>query len=287
MRCRVNDLLAPEYAVLLEYPIHAMPRYGDSKPAHPKLASVLAAHEPTYRETMLEIGAFAEKLARIPETAENSSRCSWDNTFFSSMDAIALYGILGSKKPTRYFEVGSGNSTKFARRAIEDLSLCTMITSIDPAPRAEVDELCDRVVRQPLEDVDTDIFEQLQAGDVLFVDNSHRAFQNSDVTVFFLDVLPDLKPGIFVHLHDIFLPFDYPAIWVNRYYSEQYLLATRLLTHPEIADLILPMAYLSTQAWANDLMNEIWAAPIFQRAFERYRGLTGGYTGVSFWMRSR
>jgi hypothetical protein len=278
--------MVPQYAVVLEYPIRPVPRYGESKPAHAKLAQLLSAHDGIYREVLLEIGGFLEQLKGIPEHTAIPSECYWNNTYFSGLDAIALYGLLGWKKPARYFEVGSGNSTKFARRAIQDLGLATTVTSIDPAPRADIDPLCDRIVRQPLEDVDIGIFGQLAAGDVLMIDNSHRAFQNSDVTAFFLDVLPALKPGVFVHLHDIFLPFDYPSLWADRHYSEQYLLAAHLLSNPD-ADVILPLAYLSKQEWALSLVNRIWTEPIFQRTFERYRGVTSGYNGVSFWMRSR
>src|SRR5260370_713340 len=81
------------------------------------------------------------------------------NIYFSALDAIALYGLLGLRKPSRYLEVGSGNSTMFARRAIRDLGLGTQITSIDPQPRAEIDALCDRVVRTRLEEFDLALFD--------------------------------------------------------------------------------------------------------------------------------
>ena len=93
-----------------------------------------------------------------------------------------------------------------------------------------MDAVCDTVIRQPLETLDTaGIIENLQAGDILFVDGSHRCFTNSDVTVVFLEILPRLQPGVLVHFHDILLPYDYPPAWSRRYYSEQYLLACWLL----------------------------------------------------------
>ena len=85
-----------------------------------------------------------------------------------------------------YFEIGSGNSTKFARHAIKLGDLRTKVMSIDPAPRAEIDLLCDKTFRMRLEDSDHQIFSILQAGDVLFFDGSHRFLTNSDVAVFFL-----------------------------------------------------------------------------------------------------
>src|SRR5690606_30946570 len=93
----------------------------------------------------------------------------------------------------------------------------------------EIDMICDNVFREPLEDVGLEIFDALGAGDILYIDNSHRAFMNSDVTVVFLDILPRLKPGVLVQIHDVTLPYDYPEVWIDRHYSEQYLLAAWLL----------------------------------------------------------
>jgi hypothetical protein len=110
--------------------------------------------------------------------------------WFIELDAVALYGFIATRKPRRYVEIGSGTSTKFARRAVTDHSPRTEIISIDPDPRSEIDALCDDVMRMPLEDVPADFFAGLCADDILFFDGSHRAFQNSDVTVFFCGRLP-------------------------------------------------------------------------------------------------
>jgi len=286
MRWRLKELVHPEYPVMLDYPLRLEPRYGEGKPAHPEIAALLARNDEAYRATLNGLSGFSEHLMRIPETPNGSAAGEpyWGNSYFSALDAIALYGLLGSRKPSRYFEVGSGNSTKFARRAVRDLALNTQIISLDPAPRAEVDALCDRVIRQSLEDVDTALFDELGAGDMLFVDNSHRIFQNSDVTVFFLEVLPRLKPGVIVHIHDIFLPFDYPRLWMNRHYSEQYLLAAYLLAEYSRLEVLLPLAYLSQHLGSDAFVNNTWRQPLFQRAFSGYRQLTGGYIGTSFWL---
>lgn len=144
-------------------------------------------------------------------------------------DAVALYGMLFEFRPKKFVEVGSGYSTKFARRAVHEHSLRTRITSIDPAPRTEIDQLCDFVIRRPLEELDLSVFDELEPGDFLFIDSSHRTFSNSDVTVAFMDVLPRLKAGVVVDFHDIFWPYDYLPEWADRYYSEQYLLGSYLL----------------------------------------------------------
>ena len=283
---RLAEFTHPEYPVMLEYAIHPEPRYGEGKPAHPELAALLAKNDDAYAATLTMLSQFSGNLMNIPENANADSPGEpyWANTYFSALDAITLYGLLGSRKPARYFEVGSGNSTKFARRAVRDSGLNTKIISLDPYPRAEIDALCDRVIRQPLEDVETALFNELEAGDVLFIDNSHRAFQNSDVTVFFLEILPRLKPGVIVHIHDIFLPYDYPRLWANRHYSEQYLLAAYLLGGYSKVEVLLPLAYIGQHPILSAMVNNTWQNHVIQRAFSSYRQITSGYIGTSFWL---
>ena len=72
----------------------------------------------------------------------------------------------------------------------------------------------------------------LKASGILFINNSHRVLPNSDVVVLFLEVLPWLAPGVIVHIHDVYLPHDYPKFMCDRGYSEQYFLATFLLANP-------------------------------------------------------
>jgi Methyltransferase domain len=136
----------------------------------------------------------------------------WNNIYFTALDAAALTGLLLSRRPRRYLEIGSGHSTKFAAHAIRSAALPTTISSIDPRPRADIDALCHRKIRAPLERCQLALFDELEAGDFLFFDGSHRIFQNSDVTAFFLDVVPRLKRGVLVHVHGIFLP---PTIRLN------------------------------------------------------------------------
>lgn len=280
---RLSEFVAPRYPVLLEYPISPVPRYGYGKPPHEGLRTMLARGDEDYRTTLQSFVAFEPGLASIAEHAVGDLKPYWQSTFFSALDAIALYGFIGTRRPSRIIEVGSGNSTKFARQAITDFDLATKIISIDPMPRAEIDALCDQVIRQPMEAVDPEFFDQLQAGDFLFVDNSHRVFQNSDVTAFFLDVLPRLSHGVVVHVHDIFLPCDYPASWAERHYSEQYLLAAFLLGQAPVRTL-LPLAYISDHEQLMSEINTAWSKPQFQRSVERYRKVTGGYAGTSYWL---
>ena len=231
------------YKLRIEYPTSASnaPRWNP----HPELERIIASGEETYRRALETIAAYGDALGAIPLQADDPREPSWDNEWLPPLDGAALYAFIRSRSPGLYMEVGSGNSTKFAARARRDGALETRIVSIDPEPRAEVDELCDRVLRAPLETADTSVFGELADGDVLFVDGSHRVFMNSDATVFFLEVLPQLAAGVLVGVHDVFLPYDYPHDFADRYYSEQYLVAAHLLAGNPALETVLPAYYAS------------------------------------------
>ncbi|SDJ51321.1 Methyltransferase domain-containing protein [Pseudomonas delhiensis] len=202
---------------------------------------------------------------------------NWINGWLPGADALSLYGYAALGNPRHYVEVGSGNSTKFVRQAIKDHDLQTRIISIDPCPRAEIDAICDEVVRAPLEELDTGFFSMLQEGDVFFIDNSHRSFQNSDVTVFFTEILPTLRAGITIGIHDIYLPFDYPNEWADRFYNEQYLLCCYLLGGMNRLEIELPLVYLYYCTESMQLLNDLWAD-------ERMKGVEKH--GAAFWLRT-
>jgi len=170
----------------------------------------------------------------------------------AGLDGVAFAAFLGPET-RQVLEIGSGNSTKFLRHLIGALGLETRIVSIDPFPRAECDALCDTVIREPLETVDLALFDDLHPGDVVFFDGSHRCFMNSDVTAFFLDVLPRIPSGVAIGVHDIFLPDDYPEEWAERYYSEQYVLAAWLLGAEGRYRVTLPAYWVSRNRERLDL----------------------------------
>jgi hypothetical protein len=231
----------------LDYPINPQFRYGFGKPPHQKLHEIIDRGRERYKRYLNSFFTYKEDLRKIdalpPENAE-SAEPYWINQWLSGLDAVAIYSLLCMQAPKTYLEVGSGNSTRFAARAVRDHKLGTRIVSIDPNPRTEVDRICDEIIRQPVEDVDLAVFDGLEAGDILFIDNSHRSFTNSDATVVFLDVLPRLKPGVLVEFHDIFLPSDYPPQWHWRFFSEQYLLACYLLAEGSKLEIILPNFFI-------------------------------------------
>lgn len=215
---------------LIDYPYRSTIRYGAGKPPHPGLHTLIDAGRDRYAALIDRMADIAEDFAKVPLGGTyDLPEPFWLNGWFPPLDGMGLTQFLRDANPARFIEIGSGVSTKFARRAVEMYGLRTHLTSIDPQPRNQIDQLCDRVIRQPLEEADPTIFDALAPGDILFLDSSHRSFQGSDVTVFFLDVLPRVKPGVLIHIHDIYLPDDYISGHVHRLWNEQYLLATTLL----------------------------------------------------------
>ncbi len=271
--------LSPRFQTLfLEYKVDLKPRYGHGLPAHEKLLEIIERQRGMYQFWLGKINQFAPQLQTIQKLADekDASQPGWNNNFLPGLDIMALYTIIAETKPSRYVEVGSGNSTKVAHKAVKDHGLSTKITSIDPYPRAEIDGLAHEIVRKPFEDVDTRWLAELEAGDILFIDNSHRMLPNSDATVFFLETLPALKPGVIVHIHDIYLPYDYPQFMCDRFYSEQYGLAIALLANPARYQSIFPAYFISEDTALSTVIANIWEHPNTQDV-ERHGG--------SFWLK--
>jgi predicted O-methyltransferase YrrM len=229
------------------------------------------------RKTLMEISRHSGNLARIDRHQKDSVSPFWLNDWFPPFDCAVLYGLVAEKKPRRYIEVGSGISTRFARQAIKDYDLDTRVISIDPHPHNAVDELCDEVICSRMEDLGSDFWGSVGEGDMLFVDNSHRSFPNSDVTVFFTEVLPALGRGTLWGLHDILLPYDYPDEWRGRFYNEQYLLMAYLLGGSARDELVLPVTWASLTPTLSAVLDPLWLV----------EGLFDGlhYNGSCFWMR--
>jgi len=236
------------------------PRWGHGSPSNAALERVVAAREEEYVSWLELIGRFGEGLAAIDRGHRDDGEPCWGNELTSGLDGASIYCNVRDREPRRYMEVGSGYSTKFAARAVRDGDLATKVISIDPHPRSEVDALCDTVMRERLEETDLAIFDELEAGDVVFFDGSHRVFMNNDVTTFFLDVLPRIPNGVLVGVHDIYLPDDYFPEHVEMYWTEQYLLAMALIAAPERLPVVLPCHYMAVRPHLAKALNERWQA---------------------------
>ncbi len=260
-------------ALWLDYPINPVPRYGYGHEPHKRITNILSESKHRYRSLLKEMLNFQHNLEGIPPEAVDDTNPFWNNITFPGLDALALYCIISLMKPEHYYEIGCGNSTKFANKAINDNNLSTDIICIDPHPRANIEAIADRIFYSNLESVDLTIFHELNSNDILFIDGSHRCFMNSDVTTVFLDILPELKNGVLIHFHDIFLPLDYAPKFIDLFYTEQYLLAVLLLSTPK-PDIVFPSFFVQRDT---ELMNIL--DPLVKKL--PYTSFHGG----SFWIR--
>jgi predicted O-methyltransferase YrrM len=248
------------YAIPLDYQPSRdfSPRWGASRPAIRPLEDWFRAHTAEYHALLGEVRASARALGGIPVEFDPAHlpEPAWHGVPYAPFDAATLYTMIRTYRPQTYLEIGSGITTCFAYRAIRDTGLSTRIVSIDPEPRARIDAICNSVVRDGLETCDPDIFSRLEANDIVLFDGSHRAFMNSDVTVFFIDILPRLKPGVIVHIHDIMLPYDYPDSFKHWYWNEQYMLAVYMMGHIALLVPLAPTAFICRDPEFADELNE-------------------------------
>ncbi len=216
-----------------------LPRRAELWPSEPKVLGIDfndASHERLLREVLprhLPDYDYPELHAGDENTATGFFT---RNSQFSWLDSRTLFALLREWRPARLIEVGSG----FSSLLIADVNQrfldgAIAVTCIEPYPRpflaagiAGIDELR----REKVEDVPLDVFASLAPGDVLFIDSSHVAKTGSDVNYLVFEVLPRLAAGVRIHVHDIFLPNEYPQDWVlehNRSWNEQYVLRALLM----------------------------------------------------------
>lgn len=235
------------YAIPVDYPPSRAfaPRYGYSHGKIEALAQWFAEHDDEYVNFLEYMRTLPIAHIPIALTPGAPLSAAWIGGPICAFDALSLYAMVRKHRPNTYIEIGSGMTTCFARQAVRDAGLPTRIVSIDPEPRGDVDAICDEVIRDGLETCDLSAFDRLEAGDILFFDGSHRAFMNSDVTVFFIDVLPRIKPGVIIHIHDVNLPWDYPDSFRNWYWNEQYMLAVYLMMGREKLVPLFPTTWVT------------------------------------------
>jgi hypothetical protein len=170
---------------------------------------------------------------RSAEELRNLSYESFDfaNDYFGGIDAAVYYSLIRHLAPKRIIEIGSGHSTRIANLALarnraEEKQ--GRLTCIEPNPERLLDQKLEmELLPQKVEEIPRDYFDCLEANDILFIDSTHTVKFGSDVCYEVLEVLPSLKAGVWVHVHDIFFPNDYPAEWIlerRLALNEQYLL---------------------------------------------------------------
>lgn len=182
------------------------------------LESAFAAAEDAFTDVLSKIESVADDLK---EACNGSLAGHWDGGYFGALDTAATYALVRSARPKRIVEVGSGSSTHVMAAAAKKMDPAPLIQCIDPVPRSEISDLGVSWEQAVLKDENIHLFEALEPGDIAFFDSSHVLFEGTDVDIIQNRILPVIKPGVLVHIHDIFLPDPYPQNWKSRAYTEQ------------------------------------------------------------------
>ncbi len=193
------------------------------------------------------------------------------NGWYPTPDAEIYASMIYDFRPDKIVEVGSGFSTLIARRALDYAQLDASLTVIDPAPRTDVAEAASRVIYERVEDTKLDQF-ALTDRSLLFIDSSHITRPRGDVPYLYCEVLPRLAAGTVVHIHDIFLPFDYPTCYDHLCWTEQYVLQALLGNTARYHTL-----------FATQYMTRFHTADM-QQSFGPEVGVDNLFFGASFWI---
>ena len=223
------------------------------------------------------LASFQEEYRQFPaEPIAGGQGFYRQNGRFEGADSAIAYSMVRSFQPNRIVEAGSGFST-LVLAAAAHTNGHTTLHSIEPYP----EEFLLRgilglasLTQKKIEDIELSFFDELEAGDFFFIDTSHVVKTGGDVNYLFLEILPRLKPGVIVHVHDIFFPFDYPRAWVvdqRRFWTEQYLLQAFLIFNSQF-EVIISSGYL-----------KFYHPEKLQTVFPDSAPWNGG----SFWMRRK
>ncbi len=190
------------------------------RPPYAAMEARFAACRAEFQEWLGALDSYREPLTAIGDAPPPAPR--WQQDWFPRLDGAMAYTMVRRLAPRRIVEIGSGHSTRFYARAVADGGLETAIQAIDPAPRSTLDRLeAVTLDRRTIQDAGLAPFADFAPGDFLSIDSSHILMPGNDVDLLLNHVLPMLPAGAIVHIHDIFLPDDYPAQWAWRGYSEQ------------------------------------------------------------------
>jgi len=215
-----------------------------------------------------------------PEQSGPDYRFYLANHWFCHGDAITLYAMLRHLKPKRLIEVGSGFSSALMLDTNETfLGHSVRFTFIEPFPGRLLGLLRDGdrqsvcLIQNILQATPLTIFSELDSNDILFIDSSHVSKIGSDVNYIFFEILPALRPGVVVHFHDVFWPFEYPQEWVmdGGALNEAYLLRA-FLQYNHVFEILLFNSYLGYKF-----------GPLLEKLMPRFLNDTGG----SLWLRKR
>lgn len=228
--------------------------------------------------------AYEKELNEIPCTEKSALEYCWDNDSFSHTDAAFYYSLIRLLNPGKVVEIGAGNSTKIAIQALKSFGKDApekILEVVEPYPSHNLKEVVNnynlKLVEAKLQDIPLTFFDSLNENDLLFYDGSHVVKYGADVNYFIFKVLPRLKAGVYVHIHDIFLPNDYPKNWIeklNIFWNEQYLIHGFLMYNDSF-QIEFSSSYMKKEY--PELLNECFKAPL------KYKGNGGG----SLWIKKK
>lgn len=204
-----------------------------------------------------------------------------NNTYFESVDSEIYYCMIRKFKPKRIIEVGAGFSTFISSNAIlknkEEFNIDGKLTAIEPYPREELINGfpgLSKLIKSKVQSVNFSVFGKLEKNDILFIDSSHVAKMGGDVLYLMREIIPKMKKGVIIHIHDIFIPFEYPKEWIfkwQRFWNEQYLLESFLMFNTNFEIM-----------WASNYMHMYYPKKL-KHAFNSYENYARWPS--SFWMR--
>jgi predicted O-methyltransferase YrrM len=198
-------------------------------------------------QLLAELEGFVHEVP-FGDRPQNGLRYGFDNGAFGHGDGTMLHLMLRHLRPRRVIEVGSGHSSACTLDTLERFIGDTEVTFIEPYTELlrsllTVEDVANvNVIEHRVQDVELDVFEELSAGDLFFIDSTHVSKAGSDVNYLFFEVLPSLQPGVVIHIHDIFPGFEYPWGWIaeGRAWQEDYLLRAFLQYNSEFEVLLWP-----------------------------------------------
>jgi len=221
---------------------------------------------------------YSHELENIPaHQTSNKHQYYYENEFFGKIDGIIYYSMIREFSPKRIIEVGSGFSTMIASQAAQTND--AKITSIEPYPnkilKSGLPNL-DNLVTDFVQNVELDEFKKLNENDILFIDSSHIVDIGSDVNYLILHVIPELNPGVLIHFHDFFFPYEYHKEWVLKrklFWNEMYFIWAFLISNYDY-DILLSNYYM--------IRNHF---DIFQKSFPFLQKTSGG--AGSLWIKKK
>ena len=227
------------------------------------------------------LSAYQHECDYRQRSGDDPSEFYTQNGYFGYVSAAAMHSMIRHHRPQRIMEIGAGHSTRVIARAVDKNAEAGV-----PAELIVVDPYLDCTILDGIqaisefqacrvEDMSLDRFTSLQDGDILSIDTSHAVRMGGDVVFLYLEVLPRLAPGVLVHIHDIFLPFNYPRQWLEQRYfwNEQYLLHAFLVSNHAYDVLWL-------QKYAESAFPEAYA-----RTFGGRTGRDENFDSYSCWLR--